>query len=89
MKGAALMENELQNRKLCILDCLKNANQILTDVKKLKNDMENAKGNNRFKISMNLWADELTIVQKAMETTINHLNDEALEANIEGQAKVI
>lgn len=83
------MENELQNRKLCILDCLKNANQILADVKKLRNDMENAKGNNRFKISMNLWADELTIVQKAMETTINHLNDEALEANIEGQAKVI
>ena len=83
------MKNELQNRKLCILDCLKNANQILADVKKLRNDMENAKGNNRFKISMNLWADELTIVQKAMETTINHLNDEALEANIEGQAKVI
>ena len=83
------MENELQNRKLCILDCLKYANQILADVKKLRNDMENAKGNNRFKISMNLWADELTIVQKAMETTINHLNDEALEANIEGQAKVI
>ena len=83
------MENELQNRKLCILDCLKNANQILADVKKLRNDMENAKGNNRFKISMNLYADELAIVQKAMETTINHLNDEALEANIEGQAKVI
>lgn len=83
------MENELQNRKLCILDCLKNANQILADVKKLRNNMENAKGNNRFKISMNLYADELAIVQKSMETTINNLNDEALEANIEGQAKVI